>query len=77
LPYGQYFQYGNNFFTMSLNWMMDKQNDVVIAAKSYNTTKLNLSSQAQLNTIAFLVIIMLPLLILGFGTFVWLKRRHL
>lgn len=75
--YGQYFQYGNNFFTMSLNWMMDKQNDVVIAAKSYNTTRLNLSSQAQLNTIAFLVIIMLPLLILGFGTFVWLKRRHL
>ena len=75
--YGQYFQYGNNFFTMSLNWMMDKQNDIVIAAKSYNTTKLNLSSQAQLNTIAFLVIIMLPLLILGFGTFVWLKRRHL
>lgn len=75
--YGQYFQYGNNFFTMSLNWMMDQKDDVVIDAKSYDTAKMNLSSQAQANTIAFLVVIVLPLLILGFGTFVWLRRRHL
>jgi ABC-2 type transport system permease protein len=75
--YGQYFQYGNNFFTMSLNWMMDKEDEVVIDAKSYDTAKLNLSSQAQANLIAFMVVIVLPLLILGFGTFVWLRRRHL
>lgn len=75
--YGQYFQYGNNFFTMSLNWMMDKKDDVVIEAKSYDTAKMNMSSEAQKNIIAFMVVILLPLLILGFGSFVWLRRRHL
>jgi ABC-2 type transport system permease protein len=75
--YGQYFEFGSNFFTMSLNWMMDKEDDVVIAAKSLNTTQMNMSSQAQANFIAILAVIIFPLLILGFGTFVWLRRRHL
>lgn len=72
-----YFQNGYNFFTMSLNWMMDKTDEVVIDAKSMDSTKMNMSSQAQANTIAVIMIVVLPLVILGFGTFIWLRRRHL
>ncbi len=75
--YGQYFDYGNNFFTMSLSWMMDKTDEVVIEAKSLNTESLNMTSAAQANTVALLTVIVFPLLILGFGTFVWIRRRHL
>jgi hypothetical protein len=72
-----YFQSGYNFFTYSLGWMMGTKDDVQIAEKSLDPTVMTIGSAATANTIAFLVIVIFPLIILGFGTFVWLRRRHL
>lgn len=75
--YGQYFDLGNSFFTMSLNWMMDKKDDIVIEAKNYDDARLELTSAAQVNMIGLVLVIILPLAILGAGIFVWARRRHL
>jgi len=72
-----YYQNGFNFFTTSLNWMMDKQDDIVINSKSLDPALITISSDAKANTIAILIIVVLPLIIFGFGIFVWLRRRHL
>ncbi|MCX7841838.1 MAG: Gldg family protein [Clostridia bacterium] len=77
MQYGQYFQYGHNFFTLSLNWLMDKKNEVVISPKSYDMPKMNITSAAQAGMLALIVVILLPLAILGTGMFVWMRRRHL
>lgn len=73
----QYYQYGYNFFTMSLNWMMDKKNDVVIEPKTMDTVSMKIGSASQALILAFVVVIIFPLLILGSGLFVWMRRRHL
>jgi hypothetical protein len=73
---GQYYQYGNDFFTQAMNWMIDRTNNVVIDSKSYLPTALTISD-AQVQLIGILTVLVFPLLILGAGLFVWLRRRHL
>jgi ABC-type uncharacterized transport system. len=74
--YSQYSVNGLYFFLNSLNWLQDKKDDVIIAPKTYDTPQLQMSSSAA-NVMALITVIVLPLLILGLGTFVWLRRRHL
>ncbi|MFA6309357.1 MAG: GldG family protein [Clostridia bacterium] len=73
---GQYYQYGNDFFTQAMNWMIDQTDSVVIDSKSYLPTALTISD-AQVQLIGILTVLVFPLLILGTGLFVWLRRRHL
>jgi len=74
--YQQYAYDGVKVLLNSLNWLQDKKDDVIIAPKTYDTPQLQMSSSAA-NVMALLTVIVLPLLILGLGTFVWLRRRHL
>lgn len=74
--YANYYQYGAIFFLTSLNWMFDSQDEVVAPTKSYDTQQLNVT-QLQANMLGIFVIVLLPLIILGTGLFVFLRRRHL
>ena len=76
---GQYQQLSMNglyFFLNSLQWMQDRTGETLIEPKSYDMQRLSMTA-AQVYFMAFLVLILLPLLILGAGTFVWMRRRHL
>lgn len=73
-------QYGLNgfyFLMNSMNWMLDKKDDVVIAPKSYAPPRLDKLDALSANLTALFVVILLPLVIFGFGTYVWVRRRHL
>lgn len=72
-------QYGANglyFLMYSLNWMQDKEDEVVIEPKLYETPMLTISAQ-QAKVTGIIVVIVLPLIVLGLGLFVYLRRRHL
>jgi ABC-2 type transport system permease protein len=75
--YAEYLANAKNFFAIALNWVMNKQDDILIEAKDPDNAQITLKSDAQLKTLGFAVIILLPLLIFGAGTFVWMRRRHL
>lgn len=74
--YASYYQYGAVFFLMSLNWMFDAKDEVVAPTKSYDTQQINVS-QLQSSMLGIFVILILPLIILGTGLFVFMRRRHL
>ncbi|HHW00703.1 MAG TPA: GldG family protein [Clostridiaceae bacterium] len=74
--YGAYSQNGMYLFLMSLNWMHDAQNDVVIAPKSYETPVMKITAQQSL-LMGILVIGVLPLIVIVTGVVVYLRRRHL
>lgn len=69
-------QTGLASFIYTLNWMVENKNEVVIAPKSYAVESITIN-QLQSSVTAVIVVIILPLLILGAGLFVWLRRRHL
>ena len=74
--YQNYSINGMYFFLNSLMWMQDKADDFFIAPKSYEMPRLQITaSQATITGIA--VVVVLPLLILGTGFIVFLRRRHL
>ncbi len=74
--YQRYSVNGMYFFLNSLSWMQDKKDDVLIAPKNFDNRTLTIT-QNQAAYTAIAVVILLPLIILGFGTFVWMRRRHL
>jgi len=59
-----------------MNWMLDKDDQLIIPPKSTQSEKLQITS-SQANMTLYFVIGVLPLLILAAGLFVWLRRRHL
>ncbi|MDP4182222.1 MAG: Gldg family protein [Bacillota bacterium] len=72
----QYFS-SNMFFLMNaLNWMQDREDEMIIQPKEFDTGKLVIN-QFQASITGFIVIIVIPLHILGFGMFVFLRRRAL
>lgn len=74
--YSNLSQNGMYFFLNSLNWMQDREDDVTIRPKSFDTRYINIT-QTQANIAAICVVIVFPLLIFGVGMFVWIRRRHL
>lgn len=74
--YEQFSVNGLYFFLNSVNWLQDKKDDVIIAPKTY-TSPTTQMSESTANVLAGLTAIVLPLIILGAGTFVWMRRRHL
>ncbi len=75
-PYANYYQYSVVFFVQSLNWMFDKKDEVVVPTKNYEQIQINVS-QLQATMMGVVLVIILPLIILGTGLFVFLRRRHL
>jgi ABC-2 type transport system permease protein len=75
-----YERYGSNtgmyFFVNSLLWMYDQKDDVYIAPKMYQSQTISVTAM-QRNVFMILLVVVLPLLVLGMGAFVYLRRRHL
>ncbi len=74
--YGDYYSNSMSFFIQSLSWMIDKQEEVVVPAKNYEVNQIKIS-QLQSNVMGGVLVIIFPLLILGTGLAVYLRRRHL
>jgi ABC-2 type transport system permease protein len=64
-----------DFFLNSLSWLRDKKDTISIQAKSLMTYRLRLNA-TQSWVLAGVTAILIPLLVLGAGLFVWLRRRH-
>ncbi len=73
----QYSVNGMRFFLNSLNWMQDKQEELNIPAKSLQDIPGLTLTQMTVKVIQILTWLVLPLIILGVGLFIWMGRRHL
>ncbi len=74
-----YERYGPNgiyFFINALFWMHDEKDDVYIAPKMYQSQTISINAMQQ-SILTILLVVVLPLLILGAGAYVYLRRRHL
>jgi len=65
-----------NFIINTVNWMQDNRGELPIQPKSLEFGTLQIS-QSQANISRVFITFILPLLILGAGMIVWMKRRHL
>ena len=68
---------GKKFLVNSINWMEEKEADIYIPVKKYTTPQLQGITQQTLTILFITIIIIVPLIIMGVGVFVWLRRRHL
>ncbi len=67
---------GKRYVVSILNWMEDKTNAVYIPSTSLAQATINMTEQSKF--IAFIMLTaILPLLIIGAGVFVWMRRKHL
>ena len=67
---------GKRYVMSILNWMQDQDDSIFIPVKSLESQSVNLTAQSKF--IAFIVLtFLLPLLIIGLGVFVWIRRKHL
>jgi ABC-2 type transport system permease protein len=65
-----------DFFMNSLDWLREQKQSISIRPKNLLQMRLSLTNLQAL-LFSGLVVIVLPLLILGAGFFVWMRRRHL
>jgi hypothetical protein len=72
----QLYQYNSRMFLYALRWMLGEQDALTIEPKVNKSSVLTIT-QSQTNIIGLFLIIVLPLLIMGAGLTVYLKRRHL
>jgi ABC-type uncharacterized transport system involved in gliding motility auxiliary subunit len=73
----QFASIGNADFVLNcLNWLQDEQESISIRPKSIVSEHLNINS-FQVLLYSGIVVILIPLLVLGSGLVVWLRRRHL
>jgi ABC-2 type transport system permease protein len=65
-----------DLFMNSLNWVQDKKQNLYIQPKNLLTQSLWIS-EAQKLIYSGLVVVVIPLIIAGFGFTMWVRRRHL
>lgn len=65
-----------DFFLNCMGWLKEKKDTISIRAKSMINFPLNLTD-AQRWIFSAVVVILMPLIILGWGFIVWVRRRHL
>jgi ABC-2 type transport system permease protein len=65
-----------DFFMNALGWLREKKDTLTIRPKSLQTFPLRMNALQSLLLSGFVVIVM-PLVILGWGFAVWMRRRHL
>jgi ABC-2 type transport system permease protein len=65
-----------DFFMNSLGWLRGQKESISIRAKSLQSIRLSLSNLQAL-LFSGLVVIIMPLLVLGAGFVIWMRRRHL
>lgn len=74
--YGTMYRNGVIFFLQSLHWMFDTDDELIVPTKSYDTNLIYIN-QMQAVILGIVVTIVVPLIILGVGLFVFMRRRHL
>ena len=74
--YGTYYNNSIGFFLQSMSWMIDKTDEIIVPAKDYENNTIEIT-QLQSSMMGGVLIIIFPLLILGTGLMVYLRRRHL
>jgi ABC-type uncharacterized transport system involved in gliding motility auxiliary subunit len=65
-----------DFFLNTLSWMRGKADEITVRPKDMLTMRLGLSNLQAL-LFSGLVVVVMPLLVLGAGFIVWIRRRHL
>ncbi len=65
-----------DFFMNSLDWLRGQKQSISIRPKDLLQMRLSLTNLQAL-LFSGLVVIVMPLLVLGTGFFVWMRRRHL
>ncbi len=73
---GNYYMNSAAFFVQSMNWMIGQKDEIIVPTKNYETNAINIT-QLQSSVMGGVLVIVLPLLILGVGLMVYLRRRHL
>ena len=67
---------GVRYILSTLNWMQDKADSIIVPSKSLLSEPVQLSESSRF--ISFIALsFILPLAIIGFGMFVWIRRKHL
>jgi ABC-type uncharacterized transport system involved in gliding motility auxiliary subunit len=75
--YGDFYFNNIYFFLSAVNWMVEiKDDDILVPTRSYDLNKFNIT-QKQANVMSWILVAVFPLLILGTGLMVYLRRRHL
>lgn len=74
--FGDYYNNSMAFFLQSMNWMIDKKDEIIVPTKNYENNTITITQQ-QTTIMGGALVIILPLLILGTGLAVYLRRRHL
>lgn len=74
--YGDFYFSNINFFLSAVNWMVEIKDDIIVPTKSYDMNRFNVT-QRQANVMSWILVAVFPLLILGTGLRVYLRRRHL
>ncbi len=74
--FGYYFNTNINFFFNALSWAVEMKDDIIAPTKNYEVNQIQIT-QSQATIIGGVLILILPLLILGVGLAVFLRRRHL
>ena len=74
--FANYYMNSAAFFVQSMNWMIGQKDEINVPTKNYETNTININ-QLQSSVMGGVLVIVLPLLILGVGLMVYLRRRHL
>ncbi len=74
--FGDYYTNSMAFFLQSMSWMIDKQEEIIVPEKNYEVNQIQIT-QLQSGMMGGVLIILFPLIILGTGLMVFLRRRHL
>ena len=74
--FGDYYNNSMAFFLQSMSWMIDKQDEIIVPEKNYEVNQIQIT-QLQSSVMGGVLVIVFPLLILGTGLMVFLRRRHL
>ncbi len=74
--YGAFYSTNVEFFLQAMNWMVERKDDIIVPTKSYDMNRFNVT-QRQANVMSWILVAVFPLLILGTGLRVYLRRRHL
>jgi len=70
------YEINRDFFLNTLSWLNSRQETISIRAKSIYKMPLTMNDM-EVTVYAVVIVVILPLMILGIGLFIWLRRRHL
>jgi len=65
-----------DFFLNTLGWLKDRKDTITIRPKSVAAYPLRISGLQSL-LLSGIVVVIIPLIVLGWGFAVWMRRRHL